>query len=51
MLRMVARLSLRARTAPLRSPWTSVIPALSHGYVCSGAHGDADVGLASAGRR
>ena len=34
-----------ARTTPRRSPRTRVMPALSHGDVGAGPHGDADVGL------
>ena len=41
---MVAADRRRARTMPLRSPLTSVTPALSHGHVGAGAHGDADIG-------
>ena len=49
MLRMVARLSLRARTIPRRSPLTSVTPRAFHGDVGAGAHGDADIGLRQRG--
>ena len=45
MLRIVARLSARARATPRRSPCSSVIPALSHRHVRTGAHGDSHVCL------
>ncbi len=44
MLRIVASERCRARTMPLRSPFTRVIPGAFHRNIGAGAHGDADVG-------
>ena len=45
MFRIVARLSLRARTIPRRSPLTSVTAGALHRDVGAGAHRDADMRL------